>query len=117
MLIIKKELNFYDFKNEYEYELKGLSNEGVEIIFNSLCEMFFEGGESSNISDYLRYQMQVSTGEEILNNYNVIPSEEAEKMTDEEKHEAIEEYLNDYTYLLGYYTDADGKTIYIYDEF
>lgn len=117
MLTIKKELDLNDFMNEYEDILKDLDYEACEIIFSSLEDIFCEGAEDMTIRDYVRFQMNISTSNELLNDYDIIDPEDIEDMDEDEINEAIEEYLNDNTYLLGSYEDSEGVTCFIYDEF
>lgn len=117
MLTIKKELDLQDFMNEYEDILKDLDYEACEIIFSSLEDVFYDGAEDMTIRDYIRFQMNISTSSELLNDYDIIDAEDIEDMDEDEINEAIEEYLNDNTYLLGSYEDNEGVTCFIYDEF
>lgn len=117
MLKIIKELSFYEFMSEYEDILQGVDHEGVEIIYNSMHDIFSDGVDDMTVRDYIRYQLQVATSKEVLNDYNILDDEDIKDMDADAIHEAIEEYLNNNTYLLGYYTDADDDIIYIFDEF
>ena len=116
MLTIKKEMDLNDFMNEYESILPK-DYEACEIIFNSLCEMMYDGAEDMTIRDYIRFQMNISTSKELLNDYDIIDKEDMKSMEDDEIHDEIENYLNDNTYFLGSYEDSNGDVIYIYDEF
>lgn len=116
MLTIKKELDFNDFMNEYGSILPD-DHDACEIIYDSLCETMYEGAEDMTIRDYIRFQMNISTSNELLNDYDIIDDEDIEDMDEDEINEAIESYLNDNTYLLGSYEDNEGLTCFIYDEF
>lgn len=114
MLVIKKELDVQDFKNEFHRQLKDLSLEGVEMVFDSLCNAFYDGADEMQIRDYLRFQMQVMSLEEVIDSYGY--DMDLEDLEDDELIEAVENYLNDNTYLIGSYEEDD--TIYfIFDEF
>lgn len=69
------------------------------------------------VRDYIRFQMNISTSNELLNDYDIIDPEDIEDMDEDEINEVIESYLNDNTYLLGSYEDSEGVTCFIYDEF
>lgn len=116
MLTIKKELDLNDFMNEYE-DILPKDQEACEIIFDSLCETMSEGAEDMTIRDYIRFQMNISTSNELLNDYDIIDEEDIKDMDEDEINETIEEYLNYHTYLLGSYEDNDGLKYFIYDEF
>ncbi len=116
MLTIKKELSFDEFLNEYENILPK-DYEANEIIFDSLEQIFDDGTDDVTIRDYIRFQMNISTAKELLNDYDIIDSEDMEDLEDDEINEKIEEYLNDNTYLFGSYEDSDGEMCFIYDEF
>ena len=117
MLTIKKELSFYDFQNEYDDILNDIEYQAHEIIFDSLSEMFFEGTDDMTVRDYIRFQLQVMTLKEVLNDYNILDDEEKEDLNDEDILEVVEEYLNDNTYVLGSYVDDEGETVFLFDEF
>ena len=116
MLTIKKELDLNNFMNEYE-DILPEDQEACEIIYDSLCEMMYDGAEDMTIRDYVRYQMNISTSKELLNDYDIIDDEDIEDMDEDEINEAIETYLNDNTYLLGSYEDSNGDMVYLFDEF
>lgn len=117
MLTIKKELGFYDFQNEYEDILYDIEYQAHEIIFDSLCDMFFEGTDDMTVRDYIRFQLQVMTLKEVLDDYNVLDDDELQELDDEDILEVVEEYLNDNTYVLGSYVDDEGETVFLFDEF
>ena len=108
MLTIKKELSFYDFQNEYDDILNDIEYQAHEIIFDSLSDMFFDGTDDMTVRDYIRFQLQVMTLKEVLNDYNVLDDEELQELDDDDILEVVEEYLNDNTYVLGSYVD-DGR--------
>lgn len=117
MLTIKKELSFYDFQNEYDDILNGIEYQAHEIIFESLSSMFYDGIDDMTVRDYIRFQLQVMTLKEVLNDYNVLDDEEKEDLNDDDILEVVEEYLNDNTYVLGSYVDDEGETVFLFDEF
>ena len=117
MLTIKKELDLNDFINDYDGVMSDWDYEAKEIVFDSLCECFYEGTEDMTIRDYLRFQLEIQTQEDVISNYDVIDEEDLKDMDEDEIHEAIENYLSENTYLLGSYEDSDGEMVYIYDEF
>ena len=117
MLTIKKELDLQDFMSEYEDILKGLDYEACEIIYDSLCETMYEGAEDMTVRDYIRFQVYVETQDEVIDNYDIIDKEDMKDMDEDEVHEAVENYLNDHTYLLGSYEDNNGIMVYVFDEF
>jgi hypothetical protein len=114
MLVLKHEMDLYDFRNEFRDEFKDLPDEAIIIIFNSLCEMMFEGDYSiMHVRDYLRFQMRVSSLDEVIGDYSI--DIDAEDDADA-KIETVEKYLNYNTYLLGTFED-DGEMYFIFDEF
>ena len=113
MLVLRKELDLNEFENEFEDELKDLSSEGIEIVFDSLCEVMFED-TVDGVSDYLRYQMQVMSLEEVINDYGY--NMDLDDVEDDELFDVVEKHLDDKTYLLGSY-EEDGITYFIFDEF
>ena len=113
MLVLKKELDLNEFEREFRDELKDISFDGIEIIFDSLCEIMAEGDYSvMHVRDYLRFQMRVSSLDEVINDYGL----DLDDVEDDNLFDAVEEYLQDHTYLLGYY-EEDGITYFIFDEF
>jgi hypothetical protein len=117
MLVIKKELGFYDFQKEFEEVLNGYDWEAQQIIFDNLECMFDDGVDEMTVNDYLRFQLQVMTQNEVLESYNIIDDEDIENMTEDEKTEAIDLYLSDNTFLMGYYKDSDDDIVFLFDEF
>ena len=117
MLTIKKELSFYDFQNEYENILSDIDYEAQEIIFDSLSDMFYEGTDDMTIRDYIRFQLQIATLKEVLNDYDIISDEELKTLNDEDIFETVSDFLSDNTFLMGSYRDNDDEMIFIYDEF
>lgn len=116
MLTIKKELSFYDFQNEFENILTDIDYEAQEIIFDNLEQMFDDGTDEMTVRDYIRFQICISSTSELLSDYNILDDEETKELSEEEKTEKVEEYLNDNTYFLGKYEEND-ITYFIYDEF
>ena len=117
MLTIKKELDLQDFINDYDDIMSGWDYEAKEIVFDSLCECFYEGAEDMAIRDYLRFQLEIQTQEDVISNYDVIDDEDLKDMDEDEIHEAVENYLDNNTYLLGSYKDYNGVMVYLFDEF
>lgn len=92
MLVLKNEMDLYDFKNEFWDELKDLPDEAIVIIFDSLCEMMFEGDYSiTHVRDYIRFQMRVPSLDEVIGDYSI--DIDAEDDADA-KIETVEKYLN-----------------------
>jgi hypothetical protein len=116
VLTIKKELDFYDFQNEYENILKDIDYDAQEIIFEALESIFEDGTDDMTVRDYIRFQVCISSSDELLGDYDIMGDEEKSELNDEEIIEKVEDYLNDNTHLLGSY-EEDGKTYFIYDEF
>ena len=119
MLTIKKELSLYDFIEEFE----GLYNtsfadehEALGLIFDSLCGLG-EDMEETQITDYIRFQVVEMDMDCFIDQYgHLLKLDEDECEDEDEKHEAIEECLNHYTYYIGSY-EYNGKTYYLFDEF
>lgn len=117
MLTIKKELDFNDFQNEYRDILMDIDFEAQEIIFESLEQQSDDTNfDDMTIRDYIRFQVCISSSEELLNDYSILDEEELKELDDDEIIEKVEEYLNYNTYLLGSY-EENGITYFIYDEF
>lgn len=114
MLVIKKELSFYEFIDEFIDVLEELDLEAMSLIYESLCEVMEGGADDTTIRDYIRFQLEVQAINELINNYDVIIDDD---MTEDEKHEAVENYLNYNTYLLGSYINDNGVMVYVFDEF
>ena len=115
MLVLRKEINFYEFVELFGYVLDNIGREGQSIIYDAVCEMFFEDeADETTIRDYLRYQMQVSALDDVINDYGYLM--ELEGLEDDELVETVEDYLNYNTILLGTFED-DGITYFIFDEF
>lgn len=117
MLTIKKEMSMYDFIEEYS----GLDNtdfanehQALGIIYDSLYSMYGEI-EDGFITDYIRFKVQEMDANYFIDQYSHIMDLE-EDATDDEKHEAIENCLNDYTFYIGNY-EHDGVMYYLFDEF
>lgn len=108
MIKLYKELNVYDFRNEFE----GLDNtawadeyEALGVLYDYLEELGDEMG-ASNVRDWLRFQVMEMTADEIEKSYSV----------DYEQYPEIEDFLNYYTVLYGTY-EHDGETYYLFSEF
>lgn len=117
MLVIKKELNVYDFADLFSYELDGIGQEGIGLIFDTLCEHDLVDETETGISDYLRYQLQHMSVSDLVNDYGyILDGIDLEDLEDPETLEAIEDLLNNHTYVMGTY-EEDGETFFIFDEF
>lgn len=120
MLVLKKEMYLEDFEQEFDFELRGVSSEATAIIFDSLCEVNYNGDSTvDSVSDYLRFQVQVMSISEVINDYSYsmdLDGLDVEDLEDEATIEAVTKYLEDNTYLLGTY-EEDGETFFIFDEF
>lgn len=115
MLVLKHEMDLQDFEREFRDELKDLSYDGIEIVFNSLCDVMAEGDYSvMDVRDYIRYQLQVMDLKEVIHSYGY--NMDLQDLEDDALVEAVEEYLNHHTYLLGTF-EEDGITYFIFDEF
>lgn len=105
----------YDFINEFK-ELDNIcftdEYEALSIIYDSLCSVY-DDLDYDFISDYVRFQVMEMDGDDFINSYDLDLEEDAEE---EEKHQAIEKHLNDYTYYIGFY-ERDGFVYYLFDEF
>lgn len=113
MLVLKQELDLQGFEREFRDELKDLSFDGIEIVFDSLCDVM-AGGDYSvmQVRDYLRFQMRISSLDEVISDYRI----DTEDQEDDKLIEIVENYLNYNTYLLGMY-EEDEITYFIFDEF
>ena len=116
MLVIKKELDYSDFSDEFKDELKDLNTDAQIIIYDFLDEVFYDGIDNMTIKDYLRFQMKVETLSEVLENYNVVDDVDIEELSEEEKTQKVTDYLDYYTTLLGTF-EENGETYFIFDEF
>lgn len=115
MLVLKKELDLNEFENEFEDDLGYLSSEGVEIVFDALCDTMFDGDYTvTDVKDYLRFQMQVMSLDEVISAYGC--NMDLQDLEDDALIEAVEDHLNYNTYMLGSY-EEDGITYFIFDEF
>lgn len=117
MLVLKKELDLEDFTDLFSDELDGIGEEGVSLIFDSICETSGASETETGISDYLRYQLQHMSVGEVVDDYGYgFDGIDLEDLEDPETLEAIEEYLCNNTYVIGKY-EEDGETFFIFDEF
>lgn len=114
MLVLKTELGLWEFEREFRDELKGLPIDAIEIIFNALCEYDLVDETVTGISDYLRYQMQVMSLEDVIHSYGYLM--DLDDLEDDEIDEVVDEFLCNNTYVLGTFED-DGIIYYIFDEF
>jgi len=113
MLVLKNELDFYDFKSEFMDELTDLPNEAISIIFDSLCETMTNGDYTvTDVRDYLRFQLQVMSLNEVIDSYGL----DFGDLEDDELIEEVEDYLHYYTYLLGSF-EEDGEIYFLFDKF
>ena len=114
MLVLKNELDLNEFEREFRDELQGLSGEGIEIVFDSLCEVMDDGYTVMHVRDYLRFQMQVMSLKEVIDAYGYDMN--LQDLEDAELFDAVEEHLQDNTYLLGSF-ELQGEMFFIFDEF
>jgi hypothetical protein len=114
MLVLKKELGLWEFEREFRDELKGLPLEAIEMIFDALCQYDLVDETVGGIRDYLRFQMQVMSLEEIIHSYGYLM--DLEDLEGDELVEVVDEYLSNNTYVLGSF-DEDDDIFYIFDEF
>lgn len=118
MLVIKKEIDFQDFEDLFSFELNHLPYEASRIIYDYLLDRE-EDLTEDEISDYIRYQINVMSIDEIISDYNYMMDEEEFQQLEadgEDLTEYVENFLNDYTTVLGTY-EEDGETYFIFEEF
>jgi hypothetical protein len=114
MLVLKKELGLWEFEREFRDELKDLTFDAIEIIFDALCEHDLVDETVGSVRDYLRFQMQVMSLEEIIHSYGYLM--DLEDLEGDELVEVVDEYLSNNTYVLGSFNE-DDDIYYIFDEF
>lgn len=117
MLVIKKALDFQDFDELFNYELNYLPDEARRIIYDFLVEQG-EELEEEGISDFIRYDVNVLSVDDIIDEYSHLMDEEEldQAKEDDALTEYIESFLNDYTYILGTY-EEEGETFFVFQEF
>lgn len=116
MLVLKIELDFNDFKKQFSDELENFSSdEPIRIIYDALCEMMSDGDYTvQDVSDFLFYQMDVKSLEDMLLEYDDIHIDD--DIDIDEVVEVVREYIERHTYLLGMY-EYDGRMFFIFDAF
>lgn len=115
MLILKHEMYVFDFEQEFKRELQDLPYQAIEIIFDGLKETMHDGDYTVlNVRDYLRFQLQVMSLDEVIDSYGYDMG--VDNLEGDALIEAVEDYLFYNTYLLGKY-EEDGITYFIFDEF
>lgn len=117
MLVIKKEIDFQEFEDLFSYELDYMTTEASRIIYEYLLDRDEELTEE-DISDFIRYQINVMSVDEIISVYNYMMDEsEFEHLEDDEEiAEYVENFLNDYTQILGSF-EEDGEKFFVFEEF
>ena len=117
MLVIKKVIDFQDFEELFSYELNYLPYEASRIIYDYLVSQD-EELEEENISDFIRYDVNVLSVDEVIGDYESMMDEEEldQAKEDDALTEYIESFLNDYTTILGTY-EEDGETFFVFTEF
>lgn len=116
MLVIKKVLDFNDFDYLFNYEMDYMNDEARRIIYDYLVNMD-EELEEENISDFIRYDINVMSVDDIISDYNyMMDEEEFQQLEDDEIPEYVENFLNDYTTVLGTY-EEEGETFIVFTEF
>lgn len=116
MLTVKKELDLNDFINDYDFLISSWDFEAKEITFEALCEAM-DGYDEISIRDYIRFQLEIMTQSEVIENYSIFTDDELQEMDEDERHVAVGNYLSDNTYLLGSYKDNNGVMVYLFEEF
>lgn len=115
MLVLKKELGLHEFEREFRDELKDLPLDAIEIIFDTLCQLYDLVDETiGGVRDYLRFQMQVMSLEEIIQSYGYMM--DLDDLEDDEIDEVVDDFLCNNTFVLGSF-EEDGIIYYIFDEF
>ena len=107
MLVVKKELGFYDFEEICNEFFKDLERDGLSLIYDYLEEVTESAGmmlDEMELKDFLRFEVEVMTEEEVKNYYDVDEDEE------------VEEFLSYNTLLIGSY-EADNTIYYIFTSF
>jgi len=117
MLVIKKVIDFNDFEDLFSYELDYITDQARRIIYDFLVEQD-EELEEENISDFIRYYINVMSIDDIISDYNyMMDEEEFEHLEDDEEiAEYVGNVLNDYTTILGSF-EEDGETFFVFQEF
>lgn len=118
MLVIKKALDFQEFDELFNYELNYLPDEARRIIYDFLVEQG-EELEEENISDFIRYDINVMSVNDVINEYGYMMDEDDFDQPKEDYDalaEYIENFLNDYTTVLGSY-EEDGVIFFVFTEF
>ena len=117
MLVIKKGLDFQDFEELFSYELNYFPYEASRIIYDYLVEQG-EELEEENISDFIRYDINVMSVDEVIGDYESMMDEDEldRAKEDDALTEYVESFLNDYTMILGTY-EEEGETFFVFTEF
>jgi len=118
MLVIKKGLDFQDFEDLFSYELDYMTSEAARIIYDYLVEQDAELEEES-ISDFIRYDINVMSVDDIISDYNYMMDEEEFQQLEadgEDLTEYVENFLNDYTTVLGSFEEGD-EVFFVFQEF
>lgn len=109
MIKIYRDLNVYDFRNEFE----GLDNtswadeyEALGVLFDCLVNTWDEPHDYTVIRDWLRFQVMEMTTDEIKENYSNIFKDYSDMI----------DFLNDYSVVYGTY-ESNGITYYLFSEF
>lgn len=114
MLVLKTELGLFEFEREFRDELKGLPLDAIEAIFDALCQYDLVDETVTGIRDYLRFQMQVMSLEDVIHSYGYMM--DLQDLEDDEIDEVVDDFLCNNTYVLGSF-EEDGITYYIFDKF
>lgn len=109
-----KEIDSHDI---YEILVDCLGNEAsyvlADLIYDFLDSCYGNEIEETTIYDIIRFEMEIQTKEEILDNYsNLIDDDD-----DTEEDDFIEDLLNNHTMFIGSYEEDDDETFYVFTSF
>lgn len=117
---VKMDLDFQNFSQQFSDVLPNsyVAQEAIfDVIASMVDDIYGEDGITEILlRDYIRFQLEVMSAEEVNEAYGILDDEEMATMSHDEVIEAIENHLYNYTAYHGSFIE-DDTTYLLFDEF
>lgn len=112
MLKVTKDFDINSLTRLANEELRlGLDFDALEVLFDFLNDVYYEGIDEMLLSDILRFDLNVLELEEFINNYGDFDYEELQSLETEERLQKVINYIGYHGLLYGVYQIDDDMFV------
>lgn len=112
MLKVIKDFDINSLTRLANEELRlGLDVDALEMVYDFLNDVYYEGIDEMLLCDILRFDLNVLELEEFINNYGDFDYEELQSLETEERLQEVIDYIEHYGLLYGVYKINDDTFV------